>query len=63
MELRDYLHFSRKTITSFAKNISISRCHLTQIVNGHKRASIHLAKHIEEVTGGEVTVKDLRPDE
>lgn len=59
MELRDYLHFSRKSIVNFAKEIGVCRQHMSLIVNGKTKPSKFLARYIEEMTGGEVRVEDL----
>ncbi len=59
MELRDYLHFARKSIVDFAKEAGVSRHHISRIVNRRDKPSLTLARYIEVITGGEVTVKDL----
>ena len=59
MELRDYLHFSRKTVTEFAKELQLSRSYITQLVSGKRKASRLVAKHIQEITGGEVTAEEV----
>jgi hypothetical protein len=59
MDLKDYLYFSRKTIVNFAKEVGVSRHHMSRIVNKRDKPSRLLARYIEEITGGEVTIKDL----
>ncbi len=59
MELRDYLYFTRTTVTEFAKKLQVSRSYITKLLAGNYPASRLVAKQIEEITGGEVTVEDV----
>ncbi len=59
MELRDYLHFARKSVIDFAKEMGITRQHMSSIVHKKVRPGKVLCKYIEQMTGGEVTIKDL----
>lgn len=60
MNLRDYLHFNRMTASSLAKKLNISPNHLRSICRGDLRCGFELATKIEIITGGHVTVKELR---
>ncbi len=59
MTLREHLFYARKSVTAFAKELRISRQYLDRIVNGHHKPSYLLACHIEAMTGGEVTIKEI----
>lgn len=59
MELRDYLHFARKSVIDFAKEMGVTRQHMSLIVHKKVKPGKTLCKYIEQMTGGEVTVKDL----
>ena len=54
MDLRQHLQGARKTHAAFAKELGISREHLSRIINGHERPSKPLANLIEFATGGAV---------
>lgn len=59
MNLRDYLHFERISVTEMAKQLQISRSYLNRIVLEQMRPSKQLAKHIELLTNGKVKAKEL----
>lgn len=59
MTLREYLFYSRKSATQFAKELGISRGYLNRIINEGYRPSYLLAKHIVEMTGGEVSIIEI----
>lgn len=59
MKLRMYLFINRISVTSFSKTLGCSRVHLSGVVNGVRIPSLMLAKSIESVTNGEVTVEEL----
>ena len=60
MELRDYLHKHRIKSIDFAGELNLSPSYVRMIKNKRYIPSLKLAKQIEIVTGGEVTVQDLR---
>lgn len=59
MQLRDYLHFQRKTLKKFAEELEFSVCHLSGYINGRLRLSKKAARAIERATGGKVTAAEL----
>jgi|GEM_PF-2483842 len=59
MQLKDYLHIKNITLTSFAQRLEISRQHLDKIVNRGLHPSKLLARYIEQITEGHVTVAEL----
>ena len=61
MKLRDYIHFNRVKSKDLAEKLEIHVNYLRLIKNGHAIPSEKLCRHIEILTGGEVTQKDLRP--
>jgi DNA-binding transcriptional regulator YdaS (Cro superfamily) len=63
MELREYLFRERKSVTGFAKELFVSRNHMSQVTLGKLKPSIRLARDIERITEGKVTIADLLPVE
>jgi DNA-binding transcriptional regulator YdaS (Cro superfamily) len=63
VSLREYLFYSKISVTDFARNLEVSRSYLNQIVLENMKPSKRLAKDIEEATNGKVTVKELLKDE
>ena len=59
MDLREYLFRKRLTVKEFSETLDYTRTHLSQIINGNRRPSKRLAKAIEELTEGEVTIHEL----
>jgi len=61
MELRDYLHFNRMSITAFAEIVDVSSDYMRSINKGRLVPSRKLIKVIERATQGKVTAADLIP--
>ena len=59
MDLKDYLSKNGISQVDFSNKIGITQARISQIVNKKANPSIVLAKHIEEVTKGKVTVMNL----
>ncbi len=59
MDLREYLFHHRLTVKEFSEMLDCSRAYISAIIHGKREPSIRLAKSIERVTNGEVTVKEL----
>lgn len=59
MELKLYLVKNRIKIHEFAERLGCSRTHLTEVINGKKKAGLTLAKFIEQITNGEVTTEEI----
>ncbi len=60
MNLRDYLHHKHITAKELAKDLNISPNYLRLIKNKKLIPSLELATNIEMLTGGLVTIKELR---
>jgi DNA-binding transcriptional regulator YdaS (Cro superfamily) len=60
MKLRDYLHFNHMKASTFAVQLGMHPNHIRGINRGVIKCGIKLAKKIEILTGGQVTVEDLR---
>lgn len=60
MELRDYMHYNKITCEIMSKQLGIHCVYLNAIKNKKRKPSLELAEKIEILTGGEVTVKELR---
>lgn len=60
MNLRDYLHFNAISCAKLARDLKITGNYVRMIRLGRAKPSLELAERIELLTGGEVTVKDLR---
>ena len=59
MELKLYLVKNRIRVHAFAEKLGCSRTHLSEIINGKKKAGLTLAKMIELCTNGEVTAQEI----
>ena len=59
MNLRDYLHFERIKLKSFAESIEMSIAHISGYINGRNRLSKKVARSIEKSTEGKVTAKEI----
>lgn len=63
MDLKSYLSDRPRGFKSnFAKKLGISNSYLRQVETGYSPMPVYLAKRIEEVTDGEITKSELRPD-
>jgi len=60
MTLRDYMHFNKISCTQLAKVLGIHHVYLSAIKNGKRKPGYELAMKIEVLTGGQVTLKELR---
>ena len=59
MYLKEYLKQQKLTQVAFSSLAGISSIHINRLIRGKSNPSINLAKHIEEVTNGAVTVYEL----
>lgn len=62
MDLKTYLE-QRGVGVRLAKEIGVTPSFLAQIASGYKQAPIHRCTQIEQLTGGAVSRKDLRPND
>lgn len=62
MQLADFLSRNEITQTDFAESIGVSKVMVSCLVRGTKTPSGLLARKIELVTGGAVTLSDWFPD-
>ncbi len=64
MDLREYLDsLPRGGVAEFAKRLDISPSYLSQLAAGTTQRSPERCVEIERATNGEVTRRDLRPDD
>jgi len=59
MWIDEWLFKEGETVTNFAKKLKISRGHLGAVIAGRRRASPELAQHIEKLTKGRVSIRDI----
>ena len=59
MKLSDYLKIKEMNHSELAKKLGVTRSYLSQIVYEKNRPSVSLAKKIQEITNGYVTVTEL----
>lgn len=59
MYLEEYLKKNKLTQVAFGSLSGISSIHINRLIRGKSNPSINLAKHIEEVTNGDVTMNEL----
>lgn len=57
--LKQYCKNNHLTLNNFATLIGVSRIHIASIIQGKRKPSLTLAKKIETVTNGAVTVQML----
>lgn len=62
MQLRDYLHTQRVSVTDLAKHLGLSRTYLSEIKNKKVKPSRNLCKIISMETSGKVTLDELLED-
>jgi DNA-binding transcriptional regulator YdaS (Cro superfamily) len=60
MQLRDYMHHNRINAKQLADQVGVSHSYMRALKNSAHYPSERLAKKIEIVTGGLVTIEDLR---
>jgi DNA-binding transcriptional regulator YdaS (Cro superfamily) len=60
MDLKAYMFEHRITCRTMANQLNIHEMYLSSIKNKKRKPSIDLAEKIEILTGGEVTVKEIR---
>jgi transcriptional regulator with XRE-family HTH domain len=58
-KLKEYLFYKKISITQFAKELGVSRIHMSRVCRGVDMPSLLLAKAIERVTNSEVTADYL----
>lgn len=59
MFLDEYLFYSKISKKEFAKMVGVSYPHFTMIASGKLDCTMKMAKKIEEVTNGKVSVKEM----
>ena len=59
MKLEEYLKVKKMSQKKIADMVGVTPAHITHILKKRKSPSLLLAKQIEEVTEGSVTVYDL----
>ena len=62
MNLRDYLHFKKITVSDFARQVGYDRSYLGDVVNSKKIPGKKLAKLINLKSNGEVKIEELIPN-
>ncbi|MDR5867956.1 helix-turn-helix domain-containing protein [Halomonas koreensis] len=62
-QLRDWLGQNDSAEReALAERAGTSVAHLWQLAGGHRRASLELAKRLEDASRGGLTIEGLRPD-
>jgi len=64
MKLKTYLADINMTVKAFADLLQINHCYLSRVANGHTKPGRKLARLIEEITDGKVSLlepEELRP--
>jgi len=60
MKIVDYLFDNRIRQITFAKEVGVTRCHLSAVITGKKKAGKRLAASIHRATNGMVSLEDVR---
>ncbi len=63
MNLREYCLAEKGRQTILAEKTSLAYAYVNQIVNGKRPVPIKYCARIEKATAGQVTRRDLRPDD
>lgn len=63
MNLKDYIVAFPGKGVAFAGLIGVAPAYLSQMLNGHRSVSPERALAIEQATNGQVTRRELRPDD
>lgn len=61
MTIREWLFKNRMPASQMARSLGVSGNYMRMIKNGRVRPGYELATKIELLTGGEITIKELRP--
>lgn len=62
-QLRDWLgQTNNQEREALAERAGTSVAHLWQLAGGHRKASLELAKRLEDASRGALTIEGLRPD-
>jgi len=62
-QLRDWLgQTNNEERQALADRARTSVAHLWQLAGGHRKASLELAKRLEDASRGALTIEGLRPD-
>ena len=59
MDLKDFLKKNKWTQRKLAQELGVSSSHINQIIKSKNNPSLVLARKIEEITSGSVTMHDL----
>ena len=62
MNLREYIDLNMINITALARRLKVQSNYFHQIVREERTPSTELAEKIELITGGQVTVPELRKE-
>lgn len=63
MKLSTFLREQRITYREFGERVGVSGVQIGRIANGHRTASLQLARMIEKESGGRVKAVSLTPDQ
>jgi DNA-binding transcriptional regulator YdaS (Cro superfamily) len=63
MNLSEYFEIPENTQVELAQKVGVSQSMISQIANGSRPCPIPTCVLIEAATGGQVSRKDLRPDD
>jgi DNA-binding XRE family transcriptional regulator len=62
MSLKDYMYFNKLTITEMALKLGIHYMYMSAIKSGRRKPSLKLASAIELLTGGQVSILEMRDE-
>ena len=62
MDIKEYLKHHKMSCAKFAQKLDIHPNHIWMVANQKRGASYELAVRIEEMTNGEITRQEVRPD-
>lgn len=62
MDLPSWIKQTNQTQAAVASKLGITQGTLSKLIRGHLSLSLEMALRIEQLTGGQVTVRDLAPE-
>ena len=62
MKISEYLKEHKISQGVFAQRVGVSQGMVSQWIFGHRKVSLERAVKIEEITRGQISAADLRPD-
>lgn len=60
MNLLEYLFYKNISKAQFARELNITRVHLSQALHGNRKLSMKICRKAQDLTNGKIKAEDLR---